>query len=423
MCLPGRLLHRRPQVLGQRGHPRGVLGEQAERLDVEGETLRGPVRPRGRGLLRGQRVIGGVHFHQRELARVVAEAFFGLFASGGYQPDSIRVLSVHDAVPTRISATTAASARRGGGRPGASRNEAGQRVLVTRAIRRPHRAKRGWRWAQADGHGHRRRAAGPGGPAGRCGTRGAAGRCEWSPDGRGAGTPACASRARSPWPFTHSGSGPSSGRPVKNLAAMQPPRQESYAEQDVHAPPPWGWRSSANSGACCHTVANPPGPRTLPARKLSWMANGQAYTSPTGLIRHTTRPAPHRLRPGSDSPNAARWKKESPVRTCSPRATSQSYRSRCCCAVGCSSSQTSAPRPDGRSRVSRSWAPNRSASALKASSWPALCRVTTTEILNPAKPAAARLRIAASAVAYEPAPRTASLTSAVAPSREICTST
>ena len=31
----------------------------------------------------------------------------------------------------------------------------------------------------------------------------------------------------SPWPLTHSGSGPSSGRPVKNLAAMQPPWQAS----------------------------------------------------------------------------------------------------------------------------------------------------------------------------------------------------
>ena len=31
----------------------------------------------------------------------------------------------------------------------------------------------------------------------------------------------------SPYPCTHSGSGPSSGSPVKNLAAMQPPRQES----------------------------------------------------------------------------------------------------------------------------------------------------------------------------------------------------
>jgi len=34
-----------PQVSGQCRHPGGVLGEQAERLDVEGEPLRRPVRP------------------------------------------------------------------------------------------------------------------------------------------------------------------------------------------------------------------------------------------------------------------------------------------------------------------------------------------------------------------------------------------
>ena len=33
--------------------------------------------------------------------------------------------------------------------------------------------------------------------------------------------------ADSPWPLTHSGSGPSRGRPVKNFAAMHPPRHES----------------------------------------------------------------------------------------------------------------------------------------------------------------------------------------------------
>src|SRR6266487_3684975 len=70
--------------------------------------------------------------------------------------------------------------------------------------------------------------------------------------------------------------------------------------------------------------------------------------------------------------------------------------------------------PDVRSRVSRSWAPNRSAIALKSSSWPAFCLVTTTEILKPLNPSRARFSIARSAVAYEPGPRTASLTSAVA---------
>ena len=38
---------------------------------------------------------------------------------------------------------------------------------------------------------------------------------------------------------------------------------------------------------------------------------------------YTTRPAPHMLRPGRDSPNALRWKNESPVRTLSPCARSQ----------------------------------------------------------------------------------------------------
>ena len=48
-------------------------------------------------------------------------------------------------------------------------------------------------------------------------------------DRRGTAAPpaSAARRAASPCPFTHSGSGPSSGRPVKNLAAMQPPWQAS----------------------------------------------------------------------------------------------------------------------------------------------------------------------------------------------------
>mgnify|MGYP002134833676 CR=1 FL=1 len=48
---------------------------------------------------------------------------------------------------------------------------------------------------------------------------------EWSMCERGLSrSPASAD---SPWPTTHSGSGPSIGRPVKNFAAMQPPRQPS----------------------------------------------------------------------------------------------------------------------------------------------------------------------------------------------------
>ena len=66
--------------------------------------------------------------------------------------------------------------------------------------------------------------------------------------------------------------------------------------------------------------------RMFPARKFSWMANGQAYTSPTGSIRQTTRPAPHKFSPASapGSPNPDRWKNESPVSTPSPWATNQS---------------------------------------------------------------------------------------------------
>ena len=42
--------------------------------------------------------------------------------------------------------------------------------------------------------------------------------------GAGAASPARPARpAGFPWPSTHSGSGPSSGSPVKNLLAMQPP--------------------------------------------------------------------------------------------------------------------------------------------------------------------------------------------------------
>ena len=52
-----------------------------------------------------------------------------------------------------------------------------------------------------------------------------------------------------------------------------------------------------------------------------------------------------------------------------------------------------------------------------------LWRVHTTDILKSFMPASRRFAIARSAASYVPSPRTASLTSAVAPSREICTST
>ena len=61
-----------------------------------------------------------------------------------------------------------------------------------------------------------------------------------------AGRPSAAS-AVSPWPCTHSGSGPSSGRPVKNLAAMQPPWQASKEPHEAQAPALCGSRSEVNS--------------------------------------------------------------------------------------------------------------------------------------------------------------------------------
>ena len=53
-----------------------MLGEQAERLDVEGEPGRGPRGPRRRGLLGGQRIVGRIHLDQRELAGVIPQPPF-----------------------------------------------------------------------------------------------------------------------------------------------------------------------------------------------------------------------------------------------------------------------------------------------------------------------------------------------------------
>src|SRR5262249_4322060 len=108
-------------------------------------------------------------------------------------------------------------------------------------------------------------------------------------------------------------SGPSSGKPVKNLAAMHPPWQASYEPHDAHAPAASGSRSDANNSDSRQTAVKPPTSRTLPARNSGWSTNGHAYTSPIRSIRHTTRPAPHRFNPGSGSPSAERWKNESPV--------------------------------------------------------------------------------------------------------------
>src|SRR5690606_14165605 len=95
---------------------------------------------------------------------------------------------------------------------------------------------------------------------------------EWST--RGLGLVRSRASAGAPWPSTHSGSGPSSGRPVKNFAAMQPPRQLSKWLQPEQAPADCGSRSSRNNCEFFQTLSKPPSVNTFPARNRSWMANG-----------------------------------------------------------------------------------------------------------------------------------------------------
>src|ERR1019366_2784098 len=128
---------------------------------------------------------------------------------------------------------------------------------------------------------------------------------EWSGDESGRIDTRLAARAVSPCPKTHSGSGSDISRPVKNFAAMQPPRHASYEPHDAHAPGLPGSRRDRKSSLFVHTDPKPAS-RTFPARNSSWMTNGQAYTSPTGSMRQTTRPAPQRLSPSRGLPRAER---------------------------------------------------------------------------------------------------------------------
>src|SRR5260370_41619922 len=50
-----------------------MLGKQAERLDIEGESGRGPRGPRRSGLLGGQGVVSRIDLDQRELPGVVPQ--------------------------------------------------------------------------------------------------------------------------------------------------------------------------------------------------------------------------------------------------------------------------------------------------------------------------------------------------------------
>ena len=161
-------------------------------------------------------------------------------------------------------------------------------------------------------------------------------------------SPARRPAARSPCPSTHSGSGPSSGSPVKNLAAMQPPRHVSNSPQLAHAPAVCGSRSSANSSDSRQTSAKPPGVAHVAGEELvvdrerAGVHVADRVDQAHDAARRRTgsaRAAARRTPPGG---RTSRRSGRS-----SPCASSHSYSSRCCAAVGCSSSHTSAPRPDG----------------------------------------------------------------------------
>ena len=72
-------------------------------LMLNRKPVGGALRPQGGGLLGRWAVVGGVDLDQREvLARSRPAAASADFTESGYHPEASRVLSVHDAVPTRM---------------------------------------------------------------------------------------------------------------------------------------------------------------------------------------------------------------------------------------------------------------------------------------------------------------------------------
>ena len=140
-------------------------------------------------------------------------------------------------------------------------------------------------------------------------------RREWSGDGDGRIETARAASALSPWPNTHSGSGSVISRPVKNFAAMHPPRHASYEPHEAHAPGLPGSRSDANSSLVVHTSANPAS-RTLPARNSLVDDEGAGVDVADGVDQtdHASGAAEVEARRAA-RPSAERWKNESPVST------------------------------------------------------------------------------------------------------------
>ena len=230
--------------------------------------------------------------------------------------------------------------------------------------------------------------------------------------------------AASPWPRTHSGSGPSSGRPVKNFAAMQPPPQASKSRSTR------GMRHRLRVAQVGEQRGVAPDPlRSRPHRGRC--RRGTSRGSRTGRRRHHR---PDR----SGRPPGRRAQVQAGQRTDRTREVEEGVTGEHAFAVGRPASRKAHAaaarsgavrarrwRQAGRTEPGQAGAERHTARAAPrtSSSWPTFWRVTTTESLKPRKPACARVR-------HHPpeqsgrsrSPRTASLTSSVAPSSEICTS-
>ena len=174
------------------------------------------------------------------------------------------------------------------------------------------------------------------------------------PDDRlrpGRPTGASAASAASPCPYTHSGSGPSSGSPVKNFAAMHPPRHASNEPHEAQAPALWGSRSDANNADSRHTAGNPPVSRTLPARN-SAVDDERAGVDVADGVDEADDPARAAQVEPVERLAQGRQVEERVAREHAGVLEQPVVEVRCCAAVGCSSSHESTARPDGRSRVS-----------------------------------------------------------------------
>ncbi len=93
---------------------------------------------------------------------------------------------------------------------------------------------------------------------------------------------------------------------------------------DAQAPPVCGERSSWNSSEVCQTCWKPPSVEQVAGQEVV-VDRERAGVDVTDRVDQADHPSgAAQVEPGRASPNAARWKKESPVSTSSPWAISQS---------------------------------------------------------------------------------------------------